>query len=124
MESGERKQRGARTSAARSSFRHAARITTAHDATTNGRAEAVFQEEFAKWQGLIDAAAGDLGLSRDQRAAAVTALRVRQHAAAKAARHRAIEDDRQTERAARRARRRLTAPRPRAMVHQPRQRVA
>jgi len=74
-----------------------------------GHGEAAYKEEFDKWSGLIDAAANDLSLSRDQRAAAVAALRARQQIAAKGARQRAMEEEKQTIKAAVRARRRLTA---------------
>ena len=57
------------------------------------RAAAASQEEADKWQGLIDAAAQDVCLSREQRAAAIAGLRMRQQAAAKAALQRVMEDE-------------------------------
>jgi hypothetical protein len=57
------------------------------------RAAAASQEEADKWQGLIDAAAQDVCLSREQRAAAIAALRMRQQAAAKAAQQRVMEEE-------------------------------
>ena len=57
------------------------------------RAAAASQDEADKWQGLIDAAAQDVCLSREQRAAAIAGLRQRQQAAAKAALQRVMEDE-------------------------------
>lgn len=71
-------------------------------ATTTSRAALAYQEEAAKWQGLIEAAAKDPALTPDQRAAAVAALRYRQEIAARGARRRIREDERQQEKAARR----------------------
>lgn len=77
----------------------------------HSRAEAAYKEEFNKWMGLIDAAANDASLSRDQRAAAVAALRLRQEIAAKAVRHRALQEERHKVKAIRReARRTASAP--------------
>ena len=87
---------------ARAALRDAARQTTQPDDTMSGRAGAAYQEEAAKWEGLIDAAASDLGLSREQRGSAVAALRVRQQIAAEGARRRVTEEERQNARAARR----------------------
>ena len=53
----------------------------------------LYQAEAEKWEGLIESAAHDLGLPRDRRAAAITALRLRQQAAAKAAQQRVMEDE-------------------------------
>lgn len=67
-----------------------------------GRGAAAYAAELANWQPLIDAAATDPSLSREQRAGAVGALRVRQQIAAAAARQRVTEEERQTARAQRR----------------------
>jgi hypothetical protein len=72
-----------------------------------GRAEMAFKEEFDRWQGLIDTAAHDLSMPQYRRMAAVTALRAQQRAAAFAARQRAVKEEQQTVKAARRAARRF-----------------
>ena len=101
-----RTPRGDRPERGRGSREQVTRFRAAHqaihEAPADGRAEAAYKEEFGKWEGLIDAAANDLGLSRDQRTAAVIALRARQQIAAKGARQRAIEEERQNARARRR----------------------
>ncbi len=68
----------------------------------SGRGAAAYAAELANWQPLIDAAATDPSLSREQRGAAVAALRARQQIAAAAARQRVTEDERQTAQAQRR----------------------
>jgi hypothetical protein len=68
----------------------------------SGRGAAAYAAELANWQPLIDAAATDPSLSREQRAGAVGALRVRQQIAAAAARQRVTEEERQTAKAQRR----------------------
>ena len=90
-------------------FRQAAKQKTARGrprATAapagNGRGAAAYAAELANWQPLIDAAATDPSLSREQRAAAVAALRVRQQIAAAAVRQRVTEEERQTAKAQRR----------------------
>ena len=55
------------------------------DDTAKGRIAAVYQEEADKWEGLIEAAMQNMGLSRERRAAAVLALRLRQQEAARGA---------------------------------------
>jgi hypothetical protein len=77
----------------------------ARDVTSSARGEAAYSEEFAKWIALIDAAAHDVGLSRDQRAASIAALRLRQQVAANGARKLAVEDERQKAKAFRREQR-------------------
>lgn len=73
----------------------------------SGRAEIAYKVEFDKWRGLIDAAANDQSVPKDQRLANVAALRIRQKAAAKAARKRAIEEEKSTVQARRLAQRAL-----------------
>jgi hypothetical protein len=70
-----------------------------------GRAAAAYQYEFAKWEGMIEAAANDPSLTPEQRAGAVAALRQRQHEAADGVRRWAMEDERQMDKARRRAER-------------------
>jgi len=69
------------------------------------RAAAAAQEEANKWEGLIDAAAQDVCLSRAERAAAVAALRQRQQAAASRAQQRVMEEEKQKAKAYRRSQR-------------------
>lgn len=76
----------------------------------SGRAAAVYQEEFDKWEGLINAVAGDFGLSREQRASGITALRMRQKAAAKGAQQSVMEEEKQKAKAFRRYKQQLVAP--------------
>jgi hypothetical protein len=73
----------------------------------SSRADAAYQEEFDKWEGLIEAAAKDMGLSKDQRLGAVAALRLRQQMAAQGARKRVLEEEQAIARAIRRARKTL-----------------
>jgi hypothetical protein len=77
-----------------------ARPDTEFDEAAFGRAEAAFQFEFDKWQRIIDAARSDKGLTRDKRAAAVAALRIRQQIEAAGARRRVLEEETQRLRAA------------------------
>jgi hypothetical protein len=63
------------------------------DDTAVSRASAVYQEEFDRWEGLIDAVAHDYGLSREQRTSGILALRLRQKAAAKRAQQRVMEEE-------------------------------
>ena len=65
------------------------------DDAASGRADATFQFEFDKWQRIIDAALRDKGLSRDQRAAAVVAFRIRQQTEAAGARKRVMDEEMQ-----------------------------
>ena len=74
-----------------------------------------YQEEAGQWEGLIEAAMQDMGLSRERRAAAVAALRLRQQAAARGAQQKAIEEEHQKLQAFRRHRRQL-AGRPKAAL--------
>lgn len=74
-----------------------------------GRAAAAYQEEFSKWAALIDAIACDLGLSKDQRAAAVVQLRAQGQAAASAAQQMVAEEEAANDRAYRRYLRQLSA---------------
>ena len=76
---------------------------TQMDTGALARAGAAYDSVMAIWQARIDAAAADPSLSRDQRAAAMVALRSRQHLEAMAARQRIIEEEMQRVRAARRA---------------------
>ena len=69
------------------------------------RADLAYREEFDKWTGLIEAAANDLGVPKDQRMANVAALRIRQIVAAKAVSKRVRDEEKSAARAARRARR-------------------
>jgi len=69
------------------------------------RAAAASQEEADKWEGLIDAAAHNVGLSREQRAATIAALRGRQQAAACGTQQRVIEEEKQKAKAYRRSQR-------------------
>ena len=71
------------------------------DSYAAGRAEAVFEFEMQRWQLLIDAAFADRGISQERRAAAVAALRIRQHADAITARRAVEEEERQRARGAR-----------------------
>lgn len=64
-----------------------------------------YAHEFSKWQMHIDAAASDRSLSRDQRAAAVAALRIRQQIEAKGAERRVIAEERGQDKALRAAHR-------------------
>jgi hypothetical protein len=73
------------------------------DESPSGRADVAYKEEFDRWSGLIEAAASNPGLSKEQRAAAVAGLRQQQKAAAKGARLQASNE----EKAGRRARRML-----------------
>ena len=66
---------------------------TGIDDTAANRASAVYQEEFDRWEGLIDAVAHDYGLSREQRTSGILALRLRQKAAAKGAQQRVMEEE-------------------------------
>jgi len=66
------------------------------------RAAAVYQEESEKWEFLIEAVAHNVGLSREQRAAAITALRIRQQAAASGAQQKVMEEEKQKAKAFRR----------------------
>jgi hypothetical protein len=98
-------------------FRNVKRLTTMRRgkgqpaaSPSYGRAAVAYQEEFAKWQGLIDAIATHPGLSPDQRASGVAALRWRQQAEANGARRRVLDEEKQSEKAARQARHRLTQP--------------
>jgi Ni,Fe-hydrogenase III component G len=76
---------------------------TQMDASALARAGAAYDSVMAIWQARIDAAATDPSLSPEQRAAAMVALRSRQHLEATAARQRIIEEEKQRVRAARRA---------------------
>ena len=58
-----------------------------------GRAAAVYQAESDKWDAMIEAVANDFGLSREQRAAAIAALRMRQQAAAKGAQQLIMDEE-------------------------------
>jgi hypothetical protein len=82
----------------------------------SGRGAAAYQAELANWQPLIDAAATDPSLSREQRSAAIASLRVRQQIAAAAVRNRVTEEERQTakehRRITRQQSRRFTSPDP------------
>jgi hypothetical protein len=84
--------------------------STDMDDYASGRAAAVYQEEFDKWEGLINAIAGDFGLSREQRATGIMALRGRQQAAAKGAQQRVMEEEKQKVKAFRRYKQQLAAP--------------
>jgi hypothetical protein len=63
------------------------------------RADIAYEEEFNKWNGLIDAAAKDKSVPKGQRRANVKTLRDRQRAAANAARKRVREDEQSAARA-------------------------
>jgi predicted nuclease of restriction endonuclease-like RecB superfamily len=67
------------------------------------RVDAAYQEELGKWQGQIEAAACDPSLSKEQRLAAVFALRQRQLLSAQGVRQRVLEEEIATAKAARRA---------------------
>ena len=69
------------------------------------RADLAYKEEFDKWTSLIEAAANDQSVSKEQRQANVKILRERQKAAAKAAKKRVRDEEKSIVRAARRARR-------------------
>jgi hypothetical protein len=71
------------------------------------RADIAYEEEFNKWNGLIEAAAKDRSVPKAQRRANVTALRDRQRAAANAARKRVREDEQSAARARHKAKRAL-----------------
>ena len=58
-----------------------------------GRAAAVYQAESDKWDAMIEAVANDFGLSSEQRAAAIAALRMRQQAAAKGAQQLIMDEE-------------------------------
>ena len=60
-----------------------------------GRADAAYQAEFAKWEALIADVRADRGLSDDQRASAIVALRIRQRVEAQATRRRIILEEKQ-----------------------------
>ncbi len=72
------------------------------DEGASARAAAAYQEESGKWEGLIEAVAHNIGLSREQRAAAIAGLRMRQQAAAKGAQQRVMEKEKQKAKAFRR----------------------
>jgi len=72
------------------------------DAFAAARAATAYKEESGKWDGLIEAAAQDMSLSREQRAAAIAALRLRQQAAANGARRRVMEEEQHKAKAYRR----------------------
>jgi hypothetical protein len=80
------------------------------DRQGSARAAAAFDEEFARWTGLIEAARRDLGMTASQREAAVRSLMEQQAAAARGIMRRVREDERQKERAYRRAVRRKVSP--------------
>ena len=63
------------------------------DDMATGRAAAVYQAESDKWDAMIEAVANDFGLSREQRAAAIAALRMRQQAAAKGAQQLIMDEE-------------------------------
>jgi hypothetical protein len=71
------------------------------------RADIAYEEEFNKWNGLIEAAAKDKSVPKDQRRANVKTLRDRQRDAANAARKRVREDEQSAARARHRAKRAL-----------------
>jgi len=73
--------------------------------TPPSRADIAYKEEFDKWTGLIEAAANDQSVPKEQRRANVKALRERQRAAAKGARKRVREEEKSTAKAVHRARR-------------------
>ena len=79
----------------------AAADLAAPDASVFGRAAAAYQSVWASWVALIDAVRGDRSLSKDQRDAAIFALRLRQQIEAKGARRKIILDERQRQRALR-----------------------
>ena len=58
-----------------------------------GRAAAVYQAESNKWDAMIEAVANDFGLLREQRFAAIAALRMRQQAAAKGAQQLIMDEE-------------------------------
>jgi hypothetical protein len=76
----------------------------------SARAAAAFDEEFARWTGLIEAVRRDLGMTASQREAAVRSLIEQQAAAARGIMRRVREDERQKERAYWRAVRRRIQP--------------
>lgn len=80
------------------------------DDAANARAAAVYQEESGKWDGLIEAVADDMSLSREQRAALIGDLRQKQQAAASAAQSRVIEEEMQKLKAFRRFRQQQIKP--------------
>ncbi|MGB9151582.1 MAG: relaxase/mobilization nuclease domain-containing protein [Alphaproteobacteria bacterium] len=75
--------------------------------TDSGRAEMAYQEEFNKWNGLIEEVASAPGLTKEQRQSAVAGLRVRQQAAAQGARRRVLDEEKGIAKAVRRAKKNL-----------------
>lgn len=73
------------------------------DALAAARAAAAAEHEAGKWESLIESVARNLGLSRAQRAALITALRQKQQAAATGARRRVMEEAQQNAKAYRRS---------------------
>lgn len=82
--------------------------------TASAKGSAAFNEEFAKWAGLIEAAANDISMPRDRRMAAIVGLKQQQQIAAQTARKRAVQEERQKAKAYRRdaQNRRAEAPPP------------
>jgi len=70
-------------------------VSTALDAATMGRVNAIYKEEARKWEAAILAIWRDSSLSPAQRNAAIAALRIRQAYEAKGARKRALEEEKQ-----------------------------
>ena len=75
---------------------------TSRDPLASGRAQAAFESVFAKYAAEIEAVEKDRSLSPDQRAAAIAALRQRQHHEASMARQRVLEEEQQNTKARRR----------------------
>ena len=66
-----------------------------------------YQEEFNKWNGLIEEIASAPGLTKEQRQSAVAGLRLRQQAAAQGARRRVLDEEKGIAKAVRRAKKAL-----------------
>lgn len=71
------------------------------DPLTAARAQAAFDAVWSRLQGAIDDTARDVSLTRDQRAAAIRALRERQQKEAGAARKRVMDEERDAAKACR-----------------------
>jgi hypothetical protein len=77
-------------------------LSTGLDDSATGRAAAAYEAESEKWEGLIEAIAQNVGLSREQRAASISALRKRQQAAASGVQQKVMEEEKQKAKAFRR----------------------